>query len=144
MSLKREEIIGLLNVWIRAWNTHNLKDVMTLLHEDIVFENWTSEMVYGKKALQQSWLQWFLVHGNFKFTIEDIFVDEPEQKVLFQWQLEWPSPESDYKGKQEIRRGVDVLHFMDGKIHKKYTYSKTTVIIDSNPVILQAKTPTHY
>jgi hypothetical protein len=44
--------------------------------------------------------------------------------------LEWPSFEKGYEGKSEKRRGVDVLHFEDGKIIKKLTYSKTTIEID--------------
>jgi hypothetical protein len=34
------------------------------------------------------------------------------------------------EGKQEKRRGVDVIHFEDGKIINKFTYSKTTLEID--------------
>jgi hypothetical protein len=34
------------------------------------------------------------------------------------------------------RRGVDVMHFKDGKIIRKLTYSKTTLEIDAQRVRL--------
>ena len=69
-------------------------------------------------------------HGGFRFIEEETFIDEKEHKALFRWQLEWPSPEKGCERKPEKRRGVDGLHFQDGKIIKKLTYSKTTVEID--------------
>jgi SnoaL-like domain len=138
MNLSKIEILRLFKVWLTAWDEHNLDGVMELLHEDIVFENWTGAAIIGKSVLRKSWAHWFSNHGNFRFIEEDIFFDEQEQKLLFRWRLEWPSLEKNFKGKPEIRRGVDVLHFLDGKIYKKYTYSKTTIQIDSMRVSLYA------
>jgi hypothetical protein len=42
------------------------------------------------------------------------------------------------EGKPERRRGVDVMHFRDGLIIKKYTYSKTTLEIGGERVKLTA------
>ena len=67
---------------------------------------------------------------------EETFIDEKEQKVLYCWLLEWPSFEGGYEGKPEKRRGVDILHFKDGKIINKFTYSKTTVEIDGKRLSL--------
>ena len=69
-------------------------------------------------------------HGNFRFVEEETFIDEKEQKVLYRWLLKWPSFESGSKGRPEKRRGVDVIHFENGKIINKLTYSKTTIEID--------------
>lgn len=137
MNFSKEEIILLFKEWLIAWNEHNLEGVMKLLHEDIIFENWTGETIVGKNLLKKFWTPWFLNHGNFKFISEDIFFDENEQKMLFMWRLEWPSRLILYKGKQEIRRGVDVLHFRDGKLFQKHTYSKTTILIEGLPILLQ-------
>ena len=128
----------LIKDWLIAWNKHNLEGVMELIHDDIVFENWTGEITIGKSNLQRSWFPWFINHGNFKFTQVDIFVDEQEQKVLFSWTLHWPSTEKHYKGKPEVRQGLDILYFKDSKICKKYTFSKTTIQIDSMNVSLIA------
>ena len=130
MSLTRQDIENALNEWHLAWANHDLEGVMKLFHKDVVFENWTGGKAIGKEALRKAWQPWFEHHGNFRFTEEETFIDEMEQKVLYRWLLEWPSLEKDYTGKPEKRRGVAVLHFKDGKIIKKLTYSKTTIEIE--------------
>ena len=69
------------------------------------------------------------------YTIEHI-VDEDEQKITVTWELEWPSTERGHEGKPEKRRGVDIIHFKDGKVTKKLTYSKTTVEVGGKRVKL--------
>lgn len=130
MSLTRKEIQKALAKWNLAWDKHDLAGVMSLFHEDVVFENWTGAKVRGKEALRKAWEPWFADHGNFRFVAEETFIDEKEQKALYRWLLEWPSLESGHEGKPEKRRGADVIHFKDGKIINKFTYSKTTVEIN--------------
>lgn len=134
--LQRDETLRILTAWNEAWNAHDLEAVMSLLDDDVVFENWTGAGVTGRENLRKAWAPWFANHGGFRFTTEDLFVDEKAQRVLFQWTLEWPSMEKGLQGKPERRRGVDVMHFRDGKIVRKYTYSKTTVEIGGNRVKL--------
>ena len=130
MPLSRNEIAEALRQWNLAWDNHDLEKVMALFHEDVVFENWTGGKVRGKEALRKAWEPWFSNHGNFRFVEEETFIDEKEQKVLYRWLLEWPSFESGSQGHLEKRRGVDVIHFENGKIIRKFTYSKTTIEID--------------
>ena len=139
--LSREEMKTALAKWNKAWDDHDLSGVMQLFHEEIVFENWTGGKAKGREALYQAWKPWFENHGGFRFVGEDLFVDEVEQKILYQWCLEWPSPEKGYEGKQEQRRGLDVIHFRDGKIYRKSTYSKTTLDIGGKRVRLSAEPP---
>jgi ketosteroid isomerase-like protein len=139
MVLSSEEIRKAMAEWDLAWNDHDLNGVMELFHEDVIFEHWHGAIVRGKEALHQAWAPWFESHGGFRFTTEDLFFDEDEQKVLYRWQLDWPSLEKGYEGRPERRRGVDVIHFRDGKIIQKLTYSKTTVEIDGARVRLAAK-----
>ncbi|ETW95089.1 MAG: hypothetical protein ETSY1_32065 [Candidatus Entotheonella factor] len=127
--LTRNEIASAFAKWSAAWNAHDLDGVMDLFHEDIYFENWTGGSVKGKANLQQAWLPWFTNHGGFVFTDEETFIDEVEQKVLYRWQLDSPSFEKGFEDRHETRRGVDVIHFQDGKIIQKLTYSKTTLEI---------------
>ena len=138
MTLSRTEIQNLLAGWNQAWEQHDLEGVMQLFHEDAVFENWTGARIRGKDNLEKAWGSWFRNHGGFRFTKEDTFIDEAEQKVLYRWQLEWPSWESGFEGAHEVRRGVDVLHFKDGKIITKLTYSKTTLEIGGQRIPLSA------
>jgi len=139
MVLSREEIKDALNQWNQAWDKHDLNGVMQLFHDEVLFENWTGGRVKGKEALRQAWAPWFENHGGFRFTEEETFIDETAQKALFRWQLDWPSFEKGYEGRPERRRGVDVLHFRDGKIIQKLTYLKTTIEIDGKRVQLYAE-----
>lgn len=142
MTLTQTEMRAAIKTWLLAWDKHDLAGVIALMHDDVAFENWTGKNIIGKRALERAWTPWFLKHGNFIFIAEDIFIDEPAQKALFRWRLEWPSLEVAFKGKHEIRRGVDVLHFVDGKIREKLTYSKTSLMIDEQFVSLNANNNT--
>lgn len=138
MLFSRKEIEDALRRWNLAWDNHDLDGVMQLFHDEITFENWTGGKASGKEALRKVWAPWFANHGEFRFIEEDTFIDEREQKVLYRWLLEWPSFEKGYEGKPEKRRGIDVLHFKNGKIINKLTYSKTTIDIDGERVPLTA------
>ena len=136
MLSSRSEIKSKLIKWNQAWDRHDLEGVMQLFHEDVLFENWTGAKIRGRDSLEKAWAPWFENHGGFRFTEEDTFIDKAEQKVLYRWQLDWPSMEKGFEGRPESRRGVDVLHFKDGKIIKKLTYSKTTLEIDGQRIPL--------
>lgn len=139
MALSRDELIQAMTDWELAWNAHDIDGVMGLFHDDVFFEHWHGAHVRGKQALRDAWAPWFAKHGGFRFTTEELIVDETAQKVLYRWQLDWPSLEKGYEGRAEKRRGVDVVHFQDGKIINKITYSKTTIEIDGQRVKLRAE-----
>jgi ketosteroid isomerase-like protein len=138
MKLSKEEIRDTLEAWYNSWNNHDMDEIMKLFHDEILFENWTEGKARGKEALRKAWTPWFANHGGFRFTEEETFIDEKEQKVLYRWVLDWPSMEKGYESKPEKRRGVDVIHFKDGKIIKKLTYSKTTIDISGEKIKLVA------
>jgi len=137
--LSRSNLKNLLKKWNQAWDRHDLDGVMQLFHEDVLFDNWTGARARGRDNLEKAWAGWFENHGGFRFTGEDTFIDETEQKVLYRWQLDWPSMERGFEGKHESRRGVDVLHFKDGQIIEKLTYCKTSIEIAGQRVSLTAK-----
>jgi len=137
MKLSKTEIDQLLKEWNTAWDDHNLDIVMTFFHDDIYFENWTGGYVSGKENLKKAWAPWFKSHGSFEFIEAETFIDEAQQKALYRWTLKWPSLEPGYEGKPEVRRGVDVIHFKDGKIIQKLTFSKTTLEIDGKRIALR-------
>jgi ketosteroid isomerase-like protein len=136
--LPRSDMETALRRWNEAWAAYDLEGVMALFHDDIVFENWTGGRAEGKAALRKAWAPWFASHGGFRFTEEETFIDEAGQKALYRWRLDWPSFEKGHEGEPETRRGVDVLHFQDGRIIRKLTYSKTTIEIDGRRVALAA------
>ena len=138
MKLSKEEIKEAMAKNSIGWDNRDLDGVLELYHDDVYFENWTGGHARGKKALHEAWTPWFTSGGDFKFNREDLFVDEDEQKITVMWELDWPSTEKGYEGKPEKRRGLDIIHFKDGKIIKKLTYSKTTIEIDGKRVQLKA------
>lgn len=139
MSLSRIEMQRNFDQWLNAWNNHDIDGVMKFMHDEIAFENWNGQVISGKTNLEKAWGLWFMRDGNFKFLLEDVFMDEPNQKMTFTWKLEYPSLEKNYVGKPEKRRGVDILYLKDGKIFRKDTYTKTTIEIDSRLVTMYAK-----
>ena len=136
MRLSRHEIRTTITEWLGGWNEHDLDRVMDLFHDEIIFENWTGARVKGKRALCRAWTPWFANRGGFRFIEEETFIDEAAQRALLRWRLEWPSTTSGYEGRLERREGVDVLHFCDGKIIQKLTFSKTVIEIDDTAVQL--------
>jgi len=126
-ALTREEMERALACWLEAWNAHDVDGVMALTHEDALFENWSGARVRGKRRLQRAWAPWVAAHGGFRFIEEETYFDEVQQKALFRWRLVWPSRQEEHAGETEEREGVDVLHFRDGKILRKLTYTKTWV-----------------
>lgn len=141
MKLTKKEIKEAMEINARAWDRQDLEGVLALYHEDIYFENWTGARVQGKEALRQAWTPWFSSGERFIFRNDDMIIDEDQQKLTVTWELEWPSPEKGYAGRPEKRRGLDILHFQEGKIIKKITYCKTTVEIDGRRVKLTAEPP---
>ena len=122
-----------LKKWYRAWNDHNLKEVVDLFHDDIIFENWDGVTISGKKKLQRVWASWFKNHGNFCFIEKETFIDEIDQKVLFSWKFTWPSRQNN-SNKTETIYGVDILHFSDNKIIRKNTFSKKKIECDGQKI----------
>ncbi len=138
MTLSGSEIKNLFDQWIISWGRYDLEGIMALMHNDVIFENWDGSVIKGKNLLRKAWTLWFTEKKNFRFITEDIFIDEKEQKLLFRWHLEWPSREPAFKGKLEVRKGVDVIHFYEAKIILKMTYTQTMIRINGKPVILHA------
>ncbi len=142
MKLTKKEIKDAMAQNNIGWDKRDLEGVLELYHDEVYFENWTGGNAKGKEALRQAWTSWFTSGGEFTFHRDDLFVDEDEQKLTVTWELEWPSTEKGYEGKPERRRGLDIIHFKDGKIIKKMTYSKTTIEIDGQRVKLTAQKST--
>ena len=136
--MKKEDILIKFDNWLDAWDRYDLDAIMEWMHDDVIFENFNGTVIKGKKMLRKGWGAWFNRQRDFKFFKEDLFVDEQEQKVLFQWKLEWLSSEKKYMNMPEKREGVDVIHLKDDKIIKKLSYSKTRIEIEGKPIVLSA------
>ncbi|MCA9976826.1 MAG: nuclear transport factor 2 family protein [Anaerolineales bacterium] len=134
--MTRQQLIETLQIWMNAWNEHDLDEVMMLFHDEAIFENWDGKITRGKANIRRLWTPWFANHGDFHFALEDIVVDETAQKALLRWRCTWPSPEKTTRGEPEVRQGLDVLHFAEGLITHKLTYSKTVVLVNGRRHLL--------
>ncbi|MCD6202254.1 MAG: nuclear transport factor 2 family protein [Bacteroidales bacterium] len=129
-----KEIRKKIRSWIDAWNRHDLDEVMAWFHDDTEFIHWDGNYIRGKSILNKIWKIWFQNHGNFRFDIQDIIVDTESRKASFSWILHWPSREPGFEGEKESREGVDILHFQEGKIISKQTFTKTSLLIDGKKI----------
>ena len=134
--LNKEEIITFVNDWMISWNNHDLEGVLRVVTDDVEFEHWTGRTTRGLHLLRRAWQTWFADHGNFQFSVKNLYVDTARQTVIFEWSLEWPSPESSFREKREIRQGIDVIVLRNGKVANKRSYIKTVVKVDGQPVPL--------
>ena len=134
--LNKDEIINFINDWIFNWNRHDLESVLNGMTDDVEFEHWTGKVTRGLHLLRRVWEPWFAAHGNFHFAVTNLYVDTKKQSVIFEWNLEWPSPESSFRGQREIRNGIDVLELRNGKVANKRSYIKTRVKINGRSVRL--------
>jgi ketosteroid isomerase-like protein len=55
MSLSSYEIEKSLIKWNLPWDKYDLEGVMTLFHEEVVFNNLTGRRIRGKEALRKAW-----------------------------------------------------------------------------------------
>jgi len=135
--LTRSEIAKLIEDWLAAWNRHDLAGVLQCMAEDVVFQHWNTRVTCGKPQLERLWRPWFAGHGDFRFDLKSLCVDEAEQACTFEWLLKWPSPEANYRGRTEHREGVDVIKIRQGEIATKRSYIGTVLTIEGRAIPLQ-------
>ncbi len=139
--LSRDEMEIAVREWMEAWNRHDLEKVMELFHEDVIFENWSGGRIRGKRNLYKAWRPWFRDNGGFRFETTGTLLDPQSQQALLRWRLYWPSRLEGYRGRTELREGLDVMHFRGGLIDLKLTYTRTSVEIDGRKIKLSPETP---
>ena len=135
--LSKSEISILVEEWMAAWNQHDLEGVLGYMADDVIFEHWNERTTRGSHQLRRLWQPWFDNHGGFHFSVKSLYIDQEQQSAIFEWQLQWPSPESSYRGQHEIREGVDLIQLQDGKVASKRSYIKTLLKIGPQPVFLK-------
>jgi hypothetical protein len=136
-AVDRNAIDAFLEKWMTAWNEHDLEAVLAPMAEEIRFEHWNGSVVEGKEQIRRAWRQWFTRHGDFRFDVKSKLIDVSGESFTFEWELDWPSPETGFKGKREIRRGVDLISLRGGQIVSKRTYIKTLLTIEGEETVLK-------
>ncbi len=110
-----------------AFNRENIDEVMSYFADDAIYDEFNAVRHDGKDAIREAFVPQFRGDfGRMRFHTEDMFLDVPAGKALIRWLLTF-----DEAGRAGGWRGLDVLHFADGKLVEKHTYAKAkTPVVD--------------
>ncbi len=118
---RRAELSDLAERFVDAFNRQSLDDVMSFFAEHAVYEDSYGHRHEGKAAISAQFapiLDGSL--GKIQFAGDDRFVDADSGKVMDSWRLRIRIGED----KESMLRGLDLLHFEDGKLVRKITYKQ--------------------
>ena len=103
-----------------AFNREDLDAVMAFFADDGVYDEFDGQRRVGKDAIRRAFEPQFRGDfGRMRFVTEDLFVDPDSGKGLIRWLCT-----TERNGVLRGWRGLDVLHFADGKLVEKQTYAK--------------------
>ena len=106
-----------------AFNRDDLEAVMALLADDAIYDQFNGARAVGKAAIREAFVPQFRGDfGTIRFLTEDLFVDAAAGKSLVSWTCTLARD-----GVTRGWRGLDVLHFANGRVVEKHTYAKADV-----------------
>lgn len=118
-----------------AFNREDIDEVMSYFAEDAVYDEFNGIRNVGTAAIRAAFIPQFEgAFGRMRFHTEDMFLDVPAGKALIRWLL--TLEEADRQG---AYRGLDILHFQDGKLVEKHTYAKAKIPLIRNKAELEAE-----
>ena len=104
-----------------AFNAENLDEVMSYFADDAIYDEFDGTRSVGKAAIRAAFIPQFEgKFGRMRFHTEDLLLDVEAGKALIRWLCTLEEKE-----RQGGYRGLDILHFRDGKLVAKHTYAKT-------------------
>ncbi len=119
-SSKRAEIKDLTLRFTDAFNRDDLDGVMSYFAEDAIYDEFNGTRNEGKAAIRAAFESLFNGElGTVRFIEDDLFVDGETGKSMISWECTLTTPE-----RSGGWRGLDLLHFVDGKLVQKLTYAK--------------------
>ncbi len=103
-----------------AFNRENIEEVMSYFADDAIYDEFNAVRHDGKDPIREAFVPQFRGDfGRMRFHTEDMFLDVPAGKALIRWLLTFEEAE-----RAAGWRGLDILHFADGKLVEKHTYAK--------------------
>ncbi len=111
-----------------AFNREDIDEVMSYFADDAVYDEFNGTCNVGKTAIRAAFVPQF--RGDFgamRFHTEDMFLDVAAGKALIRWLLTLEEP-----GRQGAWRGLDILHFSNGRLTEKHTYAKAHIPLIRN------------
>lgn len=107
-----------------AFNRDDLDGVMAFFSEDAVYDQFDGSQARGLADIRAAFEPQFRGEfGTIRFHEEDVFVDLEAHKVLTRWTCTFEN-----QGGKAGWRGLDILHFVDGRITYKGTYAKAETL----------------
>jgi len=118
--MNREELTEITRRFLDAFNREDLDAVMEFFADDGIYDEFNGKRNVGKAAIRAAFVPQFTgAFGTMRFLDEDLFVDVAAGKVMASWRCTLT-----VKGQPTSWRGLDLLHFADGKVVQKLTYAK--------------------
>ncbi len=116
----RAELEKLVIDFTEAFNREDIDEVMSYFSDDAIYDEFNDIRHVGKDAIRAAFVPQFSgEYGRLRFYTEDLFLDLDEGKAMIRWVL---TLEEDTR--QGAYRGLDLLHFENGKLVEKHTYCK--------------------
>ena len=106
-----------------AFNREDMDEVMSYFSDDAIYDEFNDIRHVGTEAIRAAFVPQFSgEYGRLRFYTEDLFLDVDAGKAMIRWVL---TMEEDTR--QGAYRGLDLLHFRDGKLTEKHTYCKAKI-----------------
>jgi ketosteroid isomerase-like protein len=103
-----------------AFNRDDLDEVMSLMSENAIYDEFDGKRHVGKAAIRAAFEPQFRGDfGTIRFRTEDLFADDADGKAMIRWRCE-----IDKSGRKRFWRGLDLLHVRGGLVVEKHTYAK--------------------
>jgi uncharacterized protein (TIGR02246 family) len=121
--MNREELVEITRRFLEAFNREDLDAVMEFFADDGIYDEFNGRRNVGKAAIRAAFVPQFTgAFGTMRFLDEDLFADEATGKVMASWRCTLS-----VHGEPTSWRGLDLMHFADGKLVQKLTYAKAKV-----------------
>lgn len=118
--MERAKLEALTREFTEAFNRDDLEGVMSFMADDVVYDEFNGTRSVGKAAVRAAFAPQFRGDfGTIRFHTEDMFVDPEAGKAMISWTCH-----VDQGHRAGGWRGLDLLHFRDGKLVVKETYAK--------------------
>jgi uncharacterized protein (TIGR02246 family) len=121
--MNREELVATTQRFLDAFNREDLDAVMEFFADDGIYDEFNGRRNVGKAAIRAAFVPQFTgAYGTMRFLDEDLFADAATGKVMASWRCTLT-----VHGERTSWRGLDLMHFVGGKMTQKLTYAKTKI-----------------
>lgn len=119
--MDRKELEKLAIEFTEAFNREDIDEMMSYFAEDAVYDEFDGRRQVGLAAIRAAFEPQFCGDfGRMRFHAENMFLDAHSGKAMISWLCTLEKGE-----RAGGWRGLDILHFQDGRLVEKRTYAKT-------------------